>query len=426
MSVAVLGGGLQGCCLAMALADRGLDVILIDRNDQLLTQAAIANEGKIHLGYMYASDSSLRTAKKMMEGALAFAPFFTRHLGTPIETLPTSNPAVYLVHRNSQRSLSDVCEYLRSVHDMIAEKPADVRFGYFGRDLTAPLEPWAKAELEHEFNSDIILGAFSSPEVAIDPIALAEMIRERIAQTPNIDVWLNHEVLSVEGDDALVVVTKSGGETSRTSFGHVANALWDGRLSVDDRRGLRPNRPWIHRLKYGVAFQPPMDTPVSRAITVISGAFGEIVPYADGTLYLTWYPVCVRALDQGLAPPNWPMYPPEPVRSEILRGTFDALAEIMPELARCDLSRSSNIVVRGGKIVAWGNSDIYDPNSELHQRFQIGITSVGNYHSIDPGKLTLAPYFATECADRIASKHTVVGVSGKEKKPAIRTEGSGS
>ncbi|WP_419907895.1 FAD-dependent oxidoreductase [Hoeflea sp.] len=412
MSVAVLGGGLQGCCLAMALADRGVDVVLIDRNDRLMTQAAVANEGKIHLGYMYAADLSLRTARKMMEGALSFAPFFSRYLGTPRETLPTSNPAVYLAHRDSQRDVDEIAAYLKSVHQIINDQPASVRDGYFGRDLLSPPERWTQAALEREFDPELVMGAFSSPEVAIDPVALTGMIRERIAQTPNIDIWLNTEVLCVDGEAPLVVVTARDGQTSRTSFDHVANALWDGRLSIDERRGLRPQRPWIYRLKYGVAFRPAQETPVHRAITVISGPFGEVVPYADGTIYLTWYPACVRALDQGLVPPDWPMYPDEPVRSEILQGTFDGLAELMPELARCDLSKSTNIAVRGGKIVAWGNSDIYDPDSELHQRFEIGVSSVGHYHTVDPGKLTLAPLFATECADRIAPDPALVGTQG--------------
>jgi len=57
--------------------------------------------------------------------------------------------------------------------------------------------------------------------------------------------------------------------------------------------------------------------------------------------------------------------------------------------------------VRGGVIVAWGSTDIDDQASELHRRHDIGVHSYGRYHSIDPGKLTMAPYFAKVCADRI-------------------------
>src|SRR3954454_20159984 len=102
MRVGILGGGLQGCCVALSLAERGIGVTLFDRNDELLSRAAVANEGKIHLGYMYANDPSHSTARMMMQGALAFAPFFSRHLG--VDCFSISRPAVYVVHRDSQRN----------------------------------------------------------------------------------------------------------------------------------------------------------------------------------------------------------------------------------------------------------------------------------------------------------------------------------
>ena len=102
MHVGVLGGGLQGCCVALALAAKGAKVVLFDRNEALLSRTAVANEGKIHLGYMYAADPTLSTARTMMKGALAFAPFFERHLDIPIDALATSAPAAYVVHRDSQ------------------------------------------------------------------------------------------------------------------------------------------------------------------------------------------------------------------------------------------------------------------------------------------------------------------------------------
>ncbi|MEP0314863.1 FAD-dependent oxidoreductase, partial [Hyphomonas sp.] len=61
MRVGVLGGGLQGCCAALAIADRGVPVTIFDRNRDPVTRAGAANEGKIHLGYMHAGDPSLKT-----------------------------------------------------------------------------------------------------------------------------------------------------------------------------------------------------------------------------------------------------------------------------------------------------------------------------------------------------------------------------
>jgi hypothetical protein len=66
-----------------------------------------------------------------------------------------------------------------------------------------------------------------------------------------------------------------------------------------------------------------------------------------------------------------------------------------------DAADLTDVTVRGGAIVAWGATDIYDISSELHRRYEIGVTTHGRYHSVDPGKLTMAPYFAQLLADRV-------------------------
>ena len=403
MRVGVLGGGLQGCCIALALAARGIRVTLFDRNDRLLSRAAIANEGKIYLGYMYANDPGQSTARMMMRGALAFAPFFERHLELPADTMALSRPATYVVHRDSQRSVEEVSRYLVAVHALLREASEGRRGAYFGRDLSSGLRQWSDAEREETFDPAIALAAFDSPEVAIDPVALAELARRRVAEDPAIEVRLGHEVISVDDHDGsfdVCVTTKDGPRRER--FDQVVNALWDGRFVINEKRGLRPNRPWLHRLKYGVSFRLPKAVPLPPSATFVSGPFGEVVSYDDGLTYLTWYPVCLRAMSSEVAPPEWQTYPAEPLRSELLEGTLHAMAQFVSPLAGIDVSELQDVTVKGGAIVAWGATDIYDPASELHRRFEIGVTSTGRFHSVDPGKLTMAPYFADICAARIA------------------------
>src|SRR3974390_738418 len=168
MRVGVLGGGLQGCCAALSLAERSARVTLFDKNDVLLSRAAVANEGKIHLGYMYAGDPTLSTAKTMMAGALAFTPFLERYLGQPAYSFSVSVPATYVVHRDSQHSAEDVCAYLRTVHALINEAAEGRNQAYFGRDLSVALRPWSSAEKAAEFDPEIALAAVSTPEIAIN------------------------------------------------------------------------------------------------------------------------------------------------------------------------------------------------------------------------------------------------------------------
>jgi len=329
MRVGVLGGGLQGCCVALSLAQHGIDVTLFDRNDKLLSRAAVANEGKIHLGYMYANDPSHSTARMMMRGALAFAPFFARHLGLPYESLTVSRPAAYVVHRDSQRTPDEVSHYIAAVHALIRDASAGREDAYFGRDLSDQPRMWTAAQREAEFDPEVALATFATPEVAIDPVALAQSLRDRISADRRIDVRLSHEVLSV------------------------------------------------------------------------SGPFGEVVSYDDGLTYLTWYPVCLQGISKDVTPPEWATYPAEPLRSHLVEGTLEAMAQFVPSLRALDPRELKDVTVKGGVIVAWGQTDIYDPASELHRRFEIGVTSTGRFHSIDPGKLTMAPYFADICAGRI-------------------------
>lgn len=82
MHVAVLGGGLQGACVAMELASAGITVDLYDKNDRCMTQASAQNEGKIHLGYVYANDRTLSTARAMVKGAIVFSSLLRR---VPVE-----------------------------------------------------------------------------------------------------------------------------------------------------------------------------------------------------------------------------------------------------------------------------------------------------------------------------------------------------
>jgi hypothetical protein len=102
-----------------------------------------------------------------------------------------------------------------------------------------------------------------------------------------------------------------------------------------------------------------------------------------------------------MTPPNWPTYPPEPLHSQLLEGTLNSMAKFVPSLRAINPGELKEVTVKGGVIVAWGKTDIYDPASELHRRFEIGVTSTGRFHSVDPGKLTMAPYFADFCASRI-------------------------
>lgn len=404
MQIGVLGGGLQGCCLALAIAERGIHVALFDKNRELISRAGAANEGKIHLGYMYANDSSMQTARVMARGALAFEPFMKRFLPSQSPAFETSSPAAYIVHCDSQRKPEDVAAYIAQAHEIILQTANGGACEYFGHNMSEPPRRWTRSERECEFDGDVAVDAYDTCEVAINPVAMAAELRKCVACHPRIDVHLNCEIKAAEDEgNSVAVVGTRDGQQFRDRFDHVVNALWDGRLAVDKAYGLPTIHRWLHRLKYGISLKLPRNAAVPRSATFVSGPFGEVVSYPKRLVYLTWYPVCLREITKAVTPPDWPNVVDEPLRGEILSDTIAQMAAFIPALRGLAPEKLPEAVVKGGAIVAVGETDIYDPKSELHNRYEIGVTSNNRYHSIDPGKLTMAPYFAQQFADALSS-----------------------
>jgi glycine/D-amino acid oxidase-like deaminating enzyme len=70
--VAVIGAGIMGGATALFLARRGVEVVLFEAAPAPFAGASRWNEGKIHLGFLYAADPSLRT--KVMKSSKSEQP----------------------------------------------------------------------------------------------------------------------------------------------------------------------------------------------------------------------------------------------------------------------------------------------------------------------------------------------------------------
>ena len=403
MRVAVLGGGLQGACVALELARSGIPVDLYERSDRCVSQASAQNEGKIHLGYIYAKDRTLETARLMVRGALSFAPLIRRWIGSDIESVPVSRPFYYAVHRDSLLGADDVEGHLRACNAIAREMSNGNAIDYFGADYRkAPVRLKSRGDL---FDDAAIVAAFVTPEVAIDAAVLAGLVRDRLTAEPKIDCIVNANVLDVSiADPRVEVHFEIAGERRREGYDHVVNALWDGRLAIDATLGIRPIRPWLFRTKYYLRSDSAASACALPSTTIVLGAFGDVVGYAGGNFYLSWYPAGMRHVSRELRPAGWPRDLDRETARQIRGAIVSALSAIVPSLAALDRARLESCDIKGGVIFAWGATDITDPSSELHARSDVGARSYGRYHSIDTGKLTLAPLFAKMMADRIRGR----------------------
>ena len=180
----------------------------------------------------------------------------------------------------------------------------------------------------------------------------------------------------------------------------MVNCLWDGRLAIDRQMGAPPERPWVHRLKYRVVGALPPRLSGLPALTLTLGPYGDIVPMGDAS-YLSWYPSCRRGWSSDLnAPREWDDacngIVDRKVEGSLPGEVFGALDRVVPGI--CE-SRAT--AVDAGIIFSWGETDIDRIDSGFHERFAIGVQGGDGYYSIDTGKFTCAPLFASQLAEQL-------------------------
>ncbi len=398
-TVAILGAGIQGTCAALALADRGCRVALFDQAPQAVTQASLWNEGKIHLGLIYAKDPRNRTTDILLRGALHFNSALQRLTGRKRPAKLLSSPFRYLVHRTSQLSVDAISAHF----DVVAAQYRAIRdatgLSYFDDGSDFVWERMSDRDWRADYDDRDTVAAFRTVELSVDPLVVAGMLRQAIAEHDRITFHPNSRV-------ERVIIGASGAPSVALAdegvlgpYDHVVNALWQNRLHVDSGVDMRPDRPWLHRYKLAIHLTGAGD-PVLPSTTVMLGEYGDVVDFGGGRRYLSWYPACKLGAWSDLQPPDIAPTIDDAMRQRVFDASVKALAALVPAVADLDLSNTT-VKVEGGYIFAWGRTDIADPDSELHGRSDIGIRSRGHYHSIDTGKYGMAPYYADLLADRL-------------------------
>ncbi len=405
MRVAVLGGGLQGACVAMELASAGISVDLYDKNDRFLTQASAQNEGKIHLGYVYANDRTLNTARTMVKGAISFLPLLRRWLGGVVDSIPVSEPFNYVVHTASQLNIEEIESHFKSSQEIAVQESKAFPVDYFGADYRMIPARLSESQCDALYDRRLTAAAFKTAEVGIDPEFLAALVRRRLEADPMINTMLQTRVMSVSPHNQSVAVAfESNGEELNERYDQVVNTLWDGRLAIDRTAGLEPDRQWMYRIKHYLRVRAPGVAASLPCTTMVLGAFGDIVNYGNGEAYLSWYPAGMRGVSSDFSPPKWPLILDQQTSMEVRNAILAGLVGIVPTVANLIPENIGLWEVKAGIIFAWGQTDINDPASVLHERHAIGPQSVGRYHTVDTGKLTTAPLFGKMVADRILNR----------------------
>jgi glycine/D-amino acid oxidase-like deaminating enzyme len=394
--VAVLGGGIMGCATALFLTRRGARVTLFDAAAAPFSGASRWNEGKIHLGYLYAGDATLATARRVLAGGLSFARLTEELIGTSIAPVVAEQDEIYAVHRESVTSVAGAAAYYEAVAALVKGHPGAAH--YLAPASIGPRRLSAQ-ELARTFVTEDIAAAFRVAERSVATPWLADRFVAAVAADPAIELRMDTRVTGVSPAD-----TAGGRWRIRTAAGNdgpfdaVVNALWEGRLAVDATLGLPAPATWSHRCRLSAFVRTSRDVSVP-SVVVGTGPFGDVKRYSPRDVYVSWYSAGLVAEGHDVAPPPRPVIPAAE-QERIIAGIFDRLGALVPAV-RTVREAMAAVRLEGGWVYAAGEGSLADPAATLHRRDRLGIYQSGSYISVDTGKYSVAPWLARQVADRI-------------------------
>lgn len=396
-TISVLGAGIQGCCLALALARRGHTVELIDRHPLPMSETSRHTEGKIHLGLVYAKDPRRATHRRMIRGSLAFADSLREIAGLEPTRYARGTRFHYVVPVESGLQPEDIATHFQRVEAHTLEVQAETGANYLGRRLDRVIRRFRDSELREAYDPKTVQAAFDSEEEAIDTLAMVSLLRDAVMDHPRIRFLGQTRVIDgvIESDGVRLVVEHADGRDERR-YAAAANCLWAGRLALDSALGIAPPRPWLFRFKAIIRLQAPelAASPIPSA-TLVYGPFGDVVNYGNGEFYLSWYPSFKLGETRDLDGTSLSNVLDTVDHQQLARRGVEAMSRYIPGLQGL-LEPRRDFQVGGGVIFSWGSTDIDDPGSGLHERWEIGPHRHGPYVSVDTGKYTMAPLFAVE------------------------------
>lgn len=388
----VIGSGIQGCTIALQLLRRGYHIRLVERSPDIYQRASVNQEGKIHLGFIYALDQSGRTTSKMLADALMFAPVLETLIQKKINwDQIKSHKFQYLIARDSMVPPDFLNQHYALVENGCQNLLKDKGLHYLGK-RPETLYSWKKAT-SSIFSPEKVEAIFTTEEYAIDPVQLRQLLVEEIRLHERITIYPSHRVVDIfRHESGYNVTCRFGSDTIQLKSDIVINAAWDGKRQLDQLMGTGDDQAWSHRLKFGIIFPVPSPENIP-SFSVVQGSYGDYVHYPAGKYsYFSWYSACMTEQRSDIMiPERWQSIVQGPIDQNSYQQLIDesliALKDLVP-----GIRVSGPYQLRAGTILARGHRSITDPASELHQRADPPFSINQGYFSVNTGKFTSAPH----------------------------------
>jgi len=388
----------MGSSLALFLARQGAQVTLIDAALKPFSGASRWNEGKVHLGYLYAADPSLKTARALLPGGIAFKQLTEELIGLPLEPVTTVEDDIYLVHRDSIIAPDVMQRHFEAVSALVRENPA--ASDYLVDASGSASRPLSRGELDELADTRTVVAGFRVVERSVWTGWVADRYVDALLAEPRIELMPATQVSGVRPAGTSVDGSwhVEAEPSLPASFDFVVNALWEGRLAVDATVGLKDDPGWSHRYRLSLFLHTDRRFDCPSAVLAL-GPFGDIKNYTGHDFYLSWYPAGLVAEGHSLDPPALPTLD-DAAKRAITNSVVAELGRVIPAINEVTAG-AQTITLDGGWVFAGGRGSLRDPFATVHKRYGFGIRRLGSYISVDTGKYSIAPWLAQKVAAQI-------------------------
>jgi hypothetical protein len=250
----VIGGGFYGVNIALYLAQQNKgQVILLERENSLLSRASYHNQARVHNGYHY--PRSFTTAYRSRINL----PRFVEDWPSAVKKDFTK---LYAIARNNSKVTAK-------------------QFTRFCKEIGAKIEPGE--DFFHLFNRRLIQQSFLVEEYAFDASVLAAWAQEQL-ELASIEVRLNASVTEITKQQLGLVVSYEYARTpQKINAAKVFNCTYSGLNQIGgDFSGTHTKLK--HEMTEMALMQMP-DSLTNIGITVMDGPFFSMIPFPPRGLH---------------------------------------------------------------------------------------------------------------------------------------------
>ncbi|MDC1251824.1 FAD-dependent oxidoreductase [Gammaproteobacteria bacterium] len=246
--IIILGGGFFGVSLALFLSSITKNIILIERESDILTRSSKQNQARVHSGFHY--PRSAITAVKSLLLHKKFEKDFPSAIVDDFKML-----------------------YAISKHQ---SKVSAQRFFRMFNEMNAPIKP-IKSDL---FNNDYIEGVYECKETAFDYSFLKSHLHERLISS-GVKINFNSDVKEINELDPESHVVLHNGKTIQGKY--IFNITYGNINNILINSSMNPVKIKNELVEVAL-IEPPIELK-DLGITVMDGPFFSTMPYPSTNNY---------------------------------------------------------------------------------------------------------------------------------------------